>query len=193
MHKKIAIVLLMIFFICIGMTAFTEEKSSRIVSERPIAHINVSSWIVGSFKVSPDNKQVACGAHVGNKFFVIVNEKDGKQYDGIGNLIFSPDSKQVTYAAQVGNKLFVVIDGKEGKQYDGILAGTPLFSPDSKQVAYGAQVGNKWFVVVDGKEGKQYDDIITKGGGSIIFDSANSFHYLVRIGEDIFLVEERIE
>jgi hypothetical protein len=87
----------------------------------------------------------------------------------------------------------VVVDRKEEKQYDGIGQGSPLFSPDSKRVAYGARVGNKWCVVVDRKEEKHYDGIVTKREGSIIFDSAESLHYLALIGKDIYLVEERIK
>jgi hypothetical protein len=66
-------------------------------------------------------------------------------------------------------------------------------SPDSQRVAYVAQLGDKQFVVVDGKEGKQYDNIITMGGGRIVFDSADSFHYLARKGADVYLLEERIQ
>jgi hypothetical protein len=66
-------------------------------------------------------------------------------------------------------------------------------SPDSKRVAYGAGMGDKQVVVVDGKEGKQYDNIVVTGGGKIIFDSADSLHYLALKGDEIYLVEERIE
>jgi hypothetical protein len=100
----------------------------------------------------------------------------------------SPDSQRVAYGAVVSDKWFVVVDGKEEQQYDGI--GAPIFSPDSQRVAYGAGVGNKQFVVVDGKEGKPYDGIV---GGRIVFDSADSLHYLAFKGTDFYLVEERIK
>ena len=234
MVKKVAVFFLMVFVICIGITAFAEEKSPRIVSERPITQISFSSWIQETFRVSPDNRRVAYVIKVGNKQCVVVDGKEEKQYDGIGanSLIFSPDSKRVAYGARLGNNWFVVVDRKEKKQYDDIAKGTPLFSPDSKRVAYGARegvtwfvvvdekeekqyddigqgsplfspdskrvaygarVGNKWCVVVDRKEEKQYDGIVTKREGSIIFDSAESLHYLALIGNDIYLVEERIK
>jgi len=54
-----------------------------------------------------------------------------------------------------------------------------------------AVVGNKVSVVVDGKkEGKPYDGI---RGERIVFDSADCLHYLARKGDDIYLVEERIQ
>jgi len=54
--------------------------------------------------------------------FVVVDGKEGKEYDGIvaGSLKFSPDSKHLAYVAVRGEKRFVVVDGKEGKEYDGI-------------------------------------------------------------------------
>jgi hypothetical protein len=84
------------------------------------------------------------------------------------------------------------VDGKEEKQYD-VIVNPPIFSPDSKRVAYSATAGNKSFVVVDGKEGRGYDGIVVAGGGRIIFDSADSLHYLARKGDEIYLVEEKIK
>jgi hypothetical protein len=128
---------------------------------------------------------------VENKRFAVVNGKEEKKYDGIGenSIIFSPDSKRVAYAARVGKKWFVVVDRKEGKKYE--VAGCLLFSSDSDIVAYIAGVGNKQLVVVNGKEGKKYDAIL-KGGG-IIFDAPDSLHYLVLKDSDVYLVEERIK
>jgi hypothetical protein len=41
------------------------------------------------------------------------------------------------------------------------------------------------------REGKRYDGIV--GGGRIIFDCADRLHYLAAKGDDIYLVEERIQ
>jgi len=167
----------------------------RVISERLIVQVVLSSWKLGSFKVSPDSKRVAYVSIEGNKQFVVVDGKEQKKYDGIGasTLIFSPDSKRMAYAAKMGDKWFVVVDGKEQKQYDGIGAHSLIFSPDSKRVAYVAGVGNKQLVIVGGKEGNPYDSIVPGGGGRIIFDSTDSLHYLAGKGSSIYLVEERIK
>jgi hypothetical protein len=154
----------------VEVTPYAQEKSpDRSISEKFVAQI-ISSWIADSFKVSPNSKRVACVAKEGNKWCVVVDGKEGKQYDNIGKgtLIFSPDSRRVAYMAKEGNKWCVVVDGKEEKQYDGIGEGSIIFSPDSTRMAYKAGVGNKWCVVVDGKEGKQYDNI---GMGTPIFSA----------------------
>src|SRR3989338_7143686 len=96
-------------------------------------------------------KRVAYGAQVGNKWLVVVDGKEERQYDGIGQstLIFSPDGKRVAYGAQVGNKWLVVVDGKEGRQYDDLFAwagGRIVFnSPDG--LHYLASEGNKIYLV----------------------------------------------
>ena len=135
MFKKGIALCLTIFVICIGKVADAQGKSSnRIVSERPVAQIDVSSWIPKSFRVSPDSKRVVCAAQVGNKQFVVVDGNEGKHYDGImeGYPIFSLDSKRVAYVARVGNKWLVVVDGKEEKQYDGIGEGSQSLFHDPK-------------------------------------------------------------
>jgi hypothetical protein len=82
--------------------------------------------IVESLTVSPDSKHLAYVARRGEKLFVVVDGKEGKEYDGIGagTLIFSPDSKHLAYVAIRGEKRFVVVDGKEGKEYDFFLCGS---------------------------------------------------------------------
>ena len=69
MCKKVVALFLILFVMCIGITASTEEKSS----EKPIAHINFSSWIKESFTVSPSNKRVAYAAVVDNKWLSLIH------------------------------------------------------------------------------------------------------------------------
>jgi hypothetical protein len=121
---------------------------------------------------------------------VVVDGKEGKQYDFLKmDLLFSPDSVRLAYRARVGKKWCVVVDGEEEKQYDYTWA--LIFSLDSKHLAYAAEVGYKNFVLLDGKEGKRYDGIPKRG--RIIFDSADTLHYLVWKGREIYLVEEKIK
>jgi len=164
--------------------------------ETRIGSIDASGSANESLRVSPDSKRVAYTAKTGNKSFVVIDGKEGKRYDGIlraSGPIFSPDSKRVAYGAETGTKQVIVVDGKEGKQYDGIATPGPIFSPDSKHLAYAIVSGSKSFVIVDGKEGKRYNGIINFGGGRIVFDSADSLHYLALKGTGIYLVQENIK
>jgi hypothetical protein len=58
-----------------------------------------------------------------NQYFVVVDKKEGKAYDGIlpDSLVFSPDSEHTAYAVKADDKQFVVVDGLEGKHYDAIF------------------------------------------------------------------------
>ena len=144
-----------------------------------------------SLMVSPDSRRLAYLAQHGDKWLVVVDGQEGKEYDGIGALLFSPDGQRVAYGAQHGAKWLVVVEGQEGKKYDGISEGTPLFSGDSRRVAYGAQIGAKWLVVVDGQYGKIYDFFLR--GSRLIFDSSNALHNLSAWHNEFFRVEISVE
>jgi hypothetical protein len=183
----------------VAVTYETKAKISaqigrkKIVLEKLLAQIDFSSIIKASLSVSPNHRRVAYVAQAGKKLFVVVDGKEGKLYDGIGEPgpIFSPDSQRVAYGAKVGDKWFVVVDGEEMEPYDSLESLT--FSPDSQQVAYGAKAGDKWFAVVDGKQQKPYDLIVRAGEAKIIFDCFGNLHYIAQKGNDVYLVEGGIE
>jgi len=140
------------FLVCIGIAAWTEGESlNRVVSERLIVQIDFSSWIPQTF--STDSKCLAYAAKLADKMFIVVDGKEGKQYDGIvkGALTFSTDGGHLAYAAAAGNRQFVVVDEKEGKQYDAIVTtggGRVIFdSPDS--LHYLALRGNSIYLVTE--------------------------------------------
>ena len=143
---------LVILFVCVAldfvmvMVGWTAETIS---SEKLICKVDFSSGIAESLTVSPDNMHVAYGARKGNKWFVVVDGQEGKQYDGLtsGTPIFSPDNKRVAYGAMTEKKWFVVVDGQEGKQYDGIVKGSIIkFNPDGS-IYYLAIKGNGTYLV----------------------------------------------
>jgi hypothetical protein len=90
-------------------------------------------------------------------------------------------------------KQVVVVDSRESKAYSGIKAGMLGFSPDSRHLAYGAQGDKGWFVVLDGQEGKPYENLLSLGGGTIVFDAPDRFHYLATRGQDIYVVQEQLK
>ena len=87
-------------------------SAKRVVSKRLVAQIDLSSWIQESFKVSSDNKRVAYVARVNNKWFVVVDGKEGEKHCvivtiGGGRIIFSsPDS--LNYFVVIGSCLYSV-------------------------------------------------------------------------------------
>jgi Tol biopolymer transport system component len=123
---------------------------------------------------SPDSQHYAYTAWRGDKWFVVVDGVESKEYNGIGDsLIFSPDSKRLAYAVRSGRQACVVINGREGPGYQGVLS--PIFSPDSKRVAYIAYDYNSshMTIVADGLPPIGFDDIFQ---GSLTF-SPDSKHF----------------
>ncbi|MDI6741367.1 MAG: hypothetical protein QMD11_01415, partial [Smithella sp.] len=139
---------------------------------------------------SPDGKRVAYVAKSGDKSFVVVDGKEEKPYDYVGNgsLIFGPDSKRLAYAVESGKRRFVVIDGKEEKRYDDINSNSLAFSPDSKNFIYVAGIGNKQTVIINGEETRHYDQIVPSGQEIFIFESFDNFRCLALKEKSIYRV-----
>ncbi len=124
------------------------------------------------------------------EWFMMYNGVEQKRYNMLqGHPVFSPDSKHFAYSGERESKRYINADSVEGKPYDDIYYIT--YTPDSKRLIYTAEENDKDFVVVDEHNGKKYDDIL--GQYEIQFDSSSSFHYIARKGNDIYLVEEKLE
>lgn len=88
---------------------------------------------------SPDGKRLAFTAFKGDKQLVVLDGKEGKQYEYIpDHLIFSPDSKLLAYhaTAQKNTISYVVVGDKEIGPYDNV--GNIIFSADSKEITFTA-------------------------------------------------------
>ncbi|MBU1102683.1 hypothetical protein KJ853_03460 [Patescibacteria group bacterium] len=138
-----------------------------------------------SFIFSPDSQKIGYRAiQVGGglKYFIVVNNQEGKLFDDVWGFIFSPDSKRFAYMANQNNKEFVITDGQESKAYDKL--GNIVFSLDSQNFAYAAKQADKWSVIVNNREVKLYDTI-----GSLQFSpDSQKLAYVARQNEKEFLV-----
>ena len=128
---------------------------------------------------SEDGRRLAYVAVRGDKWLVVADGEEGKEYHGIGardnwqrceyqfcinaQLHFAKYGKHLAYVARRGDEWFVVSDGVEGKPYDDIGVYGPVFSWDGKRLAYAVRRGEKWLVIEDGVAGKEYDDVHEAG------------------------------
>jgi hypothetical protein len=99
----------------------------------------------------------------GDRKVMVDNDKPGKEYEDISDIIFAPWGR-VLYKAKLNGKFTLVLDTTEGGFYDGIAGIT--YTPDFSHLAYWATDGDSSFVVLDGKEGPRYDKLPAgwKGG-----------------------------
>ncbi|MFA4829232.1 MAG: hypothetical protein WC855_14620 [Thermodesulfovibrionales bacterium] len=139
-------------------TSRNDRKEIEItLKETKLAAIpeDYDKW--GNISFSADGQQVFYKAIKRGKNFIVVNDKTGKFYDAINDLIvFSPDGKRVAYDGKRGGKEYLVIDGKEVKSFDDVAPGP--FSPDGHLVACQVEgkEDKKWFIIVSGGEKEIY-------------------------------------
>ncbi len=121
--------------------------------------------IMGPPILSPDGQKLAYIAVERGKYFVIVDDRPGKEYDLILSIAFMPGTQEIVYTGHKDNKSFLVVDDRESKPYEGIAHS--VMSPngkkvmlvareDVKQIGSGVWTVGKEFIVIGNKEGKRY-------------------------------------
>jgi len=116
-----------------------------------------------SMAVSRDGNNVAILKKKGDKYVVVVNGKEGREYEWIlaNSLVFTSDPARCAYIVQQESRMFVVLDGKEGKKYHEIVGGELYPAAAGGRLAYYARndAKGKRFLVIDDEEGKEYDQV----------------------------------
>lgn len=133
---------------------------------------------------SPDSKHYAYQAQAKDKWLVVYDDKEGKQYDKIflrGNRTFSPDSLHFNYLAFTGEKRVLVMDNIEKGNYD---EGT-FFNKNTQDIfRFEKKESGKCVVIYGGTPGKEYDEITSLA----ISPDSKHLAYVGRSGRDYFMV-----
>ena len=96
---------------------------------------------------SKDGHHYVYAARKGEKWFVVVNGKEGPAFDRVVLPVFSPDGKRLVYRARKDGKRFLIVANAAGKTikqhpaYEQVFQ--PVFTADGKSVAYGVKDGRK--------------------------------------------------
>lgn len=176
-----------------------KQNGKMVIVMDGVTRRSVRDLDVAAFVFSPDGRRLAYCANEANDWRVVVDEKEGRRYDGIGgdledglSIVFSPNSQRLAYVASRGDKQLVVVDGKEEPEVGGVITpGGLIFSPDSRRVAYACQRRGKYVVVLDGEEGPTFDGI---AGNSLQFSpNSKRFAYAAWRGQEWFAVIDGIE
>ena len=117
------------------------------------------------------------------KWFVVIDGKEGKKYDGIGSLMFNPETNQIAYIAMKGKKFLIITDDNESSEYD--IFGGMAFSEDGKHFGYIAGIGETFFCVIDGQKSQEYDTIAQN---SLIFSPNGERSSFIAVKDDVLNV-----
>jgi WD40 repeat protein len=101
--------------------------------------------------IGAENKIVYRALEAGSngRYFVSINDVDGRVYDDVTGIAFFPQTNHVVYIGREGKKNFLIVDGKERGVFDWIDERSFKFSEDGKKVAFGAQKGNEFWWIVE--------------------------------------------
>ena len=150
----------------------------------------VSGTLRSRIVFSRDGGSVAYAAKKGDKYVVVVDGVEGREYDDVGfpescavidhsalyerPIFLSGEGAHFLFTARRGAKWLVVLDGAEGGEYNEVrLSHWRYLGADLQHPFYAARRGDKWLVVVHGVEGKQYDEI---GKSPFVF-SRDAWHF----------------
>ena len=149
-------------------------------------------------KLGPPLYSMYARLHDKAKRFVVVDGREGPEYEFAYGLTFSPDGKRYSYAGFRGDEVFVITDGVEGPrhhyEYNRPTTGIrqpPVFSPDSKRMAYAlGKKEHQHFVIIDGKEEGPYRGI---ADWTLTFSpDSKRLGYIAQIGQKYMLVVDGV-
>jgi len=147
----------------------------------------------GKPRFSSDCKKLAYAAEKGDKWTIVVNETESKEYDGIGikTPIFSPDSKKLAFVAINNGKHLVIVNDEIIGEYEAIANDGITFSPDSTRLGYIAKKREGWCVILDGRELKVHEKILKN---SFNFSpNGQDISYIAKKGNKYFVVYNQNE
>lgn len=95
------------WILALAVVAVAQDKPKLDVSfeEKRLAIVPEDVQI-GRFTFSPDGKTVAYYARKPAKWFVVVGEKKGEDFDGVRAPTFSPDGRKVAFGARKGREFW---------------------------------------------------------------------------------------
>src|SRR5215469_16230455 len=104
-------------------------------------------WAV---EFSPDGSRAAYQAKQAHRWFVVVGDRRGPDFDMVYGITFNPTGS-VAYQARLADKSFIMLDGKRGPEFDYSstdgISGEIVFSTDGSKVSYPVEQNGKMFMM----------------------------------------------
>lgn len=89
--------------------------------------------VCGPIDISRDGHRTAYVALTGKEYYLVVDQKECRDWPGTGWTVFSPNNRHIAYLTRKGA---VVLDGSKGPDHPSNSSWGPVFSRDSQHVAY---------------------------------------------------------
>jgi len=121
----------------------------------------------GSLICSPNTIVGFTARDENKKWVAVVDGKEWKPCDGIGELMVSPSGNRWACGARMKEDIVMLVNGEAGPAYSGIRHPGTVFVSGEDRVIYAAVKAGGSLVNVEGKEGDLYSEV---DGGSILFD-----------------------
>ena len=140
---------------------------------------------------SPDGTRLACRIDVGGRYRVVVDGVAGRVLDSSSEPVFSPDGSHFAHTASEGGEAFLYIDGNPVVTGLEDVANNVAYNAADHHAFWGWEDGT-YVLVVDGERGETYDEVyLPNAHEAILFRDDGSLAYVVRRGDDIYLIEHR--
>ena len=72
---------------------------------------------IGLITFSPDGKRAAYQAKKGSAQLLVADDREGPEFEEVGNPVFSADGKHLAYRVKKTGKWSVLVDGAPGAEF----------------------------------------------------------------------------
>jgi len=86
----------------------------------------------------------------GKRCRVVVNGREGPEFDGVGQPFLSADGAVVAYRAERNDEYFIRVGDRDGPAFEFVT--DPAVSADGSTVAYAASQEGRWFLVAGARK-----------------------------------------
>jgi hypothetical protein len=177
---------LLIIFILVSATfiiLFLGFKNKVVENKTPPPVQSMSSVTDSSTKIffASNGKNSVYKIKKGDKWSVIWNGTEGKDYDFVSNPVFSPDGNQLAYSAETGGQAYVVVNNTQ-EIYAYQKAGFITWNPNGQTIAFvatkddassviitSAVITGTTLTITHGEESRTYGQI-----GTVVTSSGDS-------------------
>jgi hypothetical protein len=215
-NKKFAVAAIISLFFISSLILWAGFRKKPPTEKKPleIPKVNQGATNVSTSQIffASNGKDSVYKIKKGDKWSVIWNGQEGKEYDFVSNPVFSADGSHFAYSAELNGQAYVVVNNTQ-EIYAYLRASNLIFSGNGEVIAFVAAQSSSSFVVISSSvlpvgstspiptpnESNPYSQIgiiqTPSGSGTAIIISDNGEHIIFTVIEDdkIYVVADGVE